>query len=89
MWEPLLQIPPPLGTSLTLLPLFFSPSFLHPTQSLGDLSCPLRTLRSSASVQLVLCENYPICKFILGALSKEMNSMSYCPAIMTSSKYHF
>ena len=43
------------------------PSFFHPTQICGDLSCPFQCPTSSASVQLVFCENCFICKCILDA----------------------
>ena len=53
---------------IILLILFFSPfSFSHLTWFYGDLSCPFinRCLRSSASVQQVLCENFSMCRCIL------------------------
>ena len=58
---------PSRGTGPFLLPLLFlfSSSFFHPTQSHRELSCPFRCLRSSASVQLVLCENCSIHRCIL------------------------
>lgn len=46
-------------------PLFFTSSFLYPTQLCRKLSCPFWCPRSSASVQLVLCENCSICICIL------------------------
>ena len=36
----------------------------HPTWLRGDLSCPLRSLRSSVSIQHALCENCFICRCI-------------------------
>ena len=51
-----------------LIPLFFFSSFFHPTQLLGDFSCPFTILRSSANVQQVLYENCSICRCILDVL---------------------
>ena len=49
-----------------LLPfLFFFPSFFHPTQLRGDLSCPFRCPISSASVHQVRRVNCSICRWIL------------------------
>ena len=50
-----------------LLPLLFlfPSSFFHLTQLCQDLSYLFRCLRSSASVQQVLCENCSICRYIL------------------------
>ena len=50
--------------SILLSLLFFFSSFFHPTWLSWNLSCPFRCLRSSASVQPVLCENYIICRCI-------------------------
>ena len=60
MREPLPSFSSPPGS-------FFFPSFFHPTQLRGDLSCPFWCPRSSASVQLVFCENCSICRCILDA----------------------
>ena len=51
---------------LPLLFLFPS-SFFCPTWLCGDLFCPFRCPRASASVQQVLCENCSICRCILDA----------------------
>ena len=60
---------PTRGAGPILLPLLFLfPScFFCPNQLRGDLSCPFRCLRSSASVQQVLDENCSIYRFILHA----------------------
>ena len=57
------------GAGPVLLPLLFlfPSSFFCPTQLHGDLSCPFRCLRSSASVQQVLCENCSIRRCVLDA----------------------
>lgn len=47
------------------VPLYFlSSSFFsfQPTWSYGDLSCPFRSLTSSASAQYVFCENFSVCR---------------------------
>lgn len=67
MGEPLLTFnsPPEVQSHPTSSPLF--PSSFHPTWLCGDLSCPFRCLRSSSSVQQVLCENCSICIYTLDA----------------------
>ena len=86
----------PRGTGPILLPVlfFFTSSFFHPTQLCRNLSCPFWCPRSSASVQLVLCENFSlyICICIhthththifLIYLWREMTSRSsYYPSIL-------
>lgn len=81
----------PRGTGPILLPVlfFFTSSLFHPTQLCRNLSCPFWCPRSSASVQLVLCENCSICICIflihifLIHLRREMTSRSsYYPAIL-------
>ena len=68
--SPLLQLPFR-GAEPVLLPLlFFFPSFFHPTWFCRDLSCPFRCPRSSASVQLVFCENCSICRCSLDAFAE-------------------
>ena len=71
MRKPLLffSSPPTRGAGPIPLPfLFLFPSsFFWPTWLCGDISCPFRCLRSSVSVQQVLCENSSICRFILAA----------------------
>ena len=65
--SPLLQLPSR-GTGSILLPLLFLfPSSFH-TQLHGDLSCPFRCPRSSASLQQGLCEDCSICRCILDAI---------------------
>ena len=69
MWEGLLTFSSLSGhkscpASAILLFLSF---FFHPTQLYGDTSCAFSCLRSSASVQQVLCENCSICRCILDA----------------------
>ena len=64
--SPHLQFPAR-GAGPVLLPLLFlfPSSFFHPTWLHGDLSCPFRCPRSSASVQQMFCENCSICTCIL------------------------
>ena len=66
MWETLLCFSSPWGADSILLPLlFFFLSFFCPTRLCRDLSCPFQCPKSSASVQLVFCEDYSICRCIL------------------------
>ena len=60
---------PARSTGPILLPLLFlfPSSFFHATRLHGDLSCPFRCPRSSASVQQVLCENCSTCRCIPSA----------------------
>lgn len=72
MWEHLcfLQVPSnPRGMGPIPLPLFFfSPFFfLLSYLVIKDLFCTLQCPRSSANLQLVLCENLSICRCILDA----------------------
>lgn len=69
MQGPLLSFSHPLrGTGPKQLPLLFPfPSVLCPSWLHGDLSCSFRCLRSSASVQPVLCENCSICRCTVDA----------------------
>ena len=55
------------GSGPILLPIFPFSSFFHCILLCEDHYCLFRCLRSSASVQQVLCENYYICKCILDA----------------------
>ena len=57
--------------------------FFHPTWLCRNFSCPFSYLRSSASVQLVLCENCLICRCILDVLVGEVNSTSSYSATLT------
>ena len=61
--------------------LFFS--FFHPTQLCGNFSCTFRCLRSSTSVQQVLCENCSICRCILDVLVRRGKFASSYSAILT------
>ena len=61
--SPLLQFPIQ-GCRVCLTPFF---SFFHPDQVVWVFSCPFKCLKSSTSVQQVLCENYSICRCLLDA----------------------
>lgn len=66
-------IPPPL--------LFLFPSAFHPAWLYGTHSFPFMCLKSSASIQQVLCENFSIFEVFLMYLWGEMNSMFSCPLL--------
>ena len=63
-------------SSFLLLPFL---SFILPSYA-GIFSCPIRCLRSSASVQQVLCENCSICRYILVVLVErgEFHILLFC-----------
>ena len=65
--SPLLQLPSRGAGPIPLPLLFFLPSFFHSTWLCRGLYCPFWCPRSSASVQLLFCENCSICRCILGA----------------------
>ena len=77
--SPLLQFPIQ-GCRVCLTPFF---SFFHPTWLCRNFSCPFSYLRSSASVQQVLCENCLICRCILDVLLGEANPTASYSATLT------
>ena len=70
MWEPLptFSFPPGVQVSPPFPLLFLFPSSLfHPTRVCGDISCPFKSLRSSAKAQQMLCGYCSIFRCILVA----------------------
>ena len=69
MQEPLLSFssPPEAQVLSHFLSSSFSLLLFGPIWLCGNLSCPFKCLRSSAHVQLVLCENCFMCRYILDA----------------------
>lgn len=69
VWWPLLSFSsPPTGAGPILAPLFSSFSLFCPTHYAGIFSHPFWCLRSSASVQQVLCASCSTCRCILDVL---------------------
>ena len=90
MWKswPYLQLPSR-SRDLILPPLLFlSPSFFYPARLYGNHAFPFMCLKSSASIQQVLCENFSVFDVFLMYLWREMNMFS-CPSTILGSLYWF